>query len=45
MSIWSIIFIIILTFGSTWIVLSCLYAASEADREEDDTDDGEDFKR
>lgn len=41
MSIWAIIFIIILTFGSTWIVLSCLWAASEADRKEEGTNDND----
>lgn len=45
MSIWALILVIILTFGSTWVVLSCLWAAEDrrADREEDDTDDGEDI--
>lgn len=43
MSIWAIILVNILTFGITWVIMSCLYAASEADREEDDTDDGEDI--
>lgn len=45
MKIYVIIAVIALTFLCTWIIVCCLYAASEADREEDDTDDGEDFKR
>lgn len=41
MSIWALLLVIILTFGSTWIVLSCLWAASEADRKEDESDDND----
>lgn len=41
MSIWAIILVIILTFGCTWIVLSCLWAASEADRKEEETNDND----
>lgn len=43
MKIYVIIAVIALTFLCTWIIMCCLYAASEADREEDDTDDGEDI--
>ena len=43
MKVYVIIAVIALTFLCTWIIMCCLYAASEADREEDDTDDGEDI--
>lgn len=38
MKVYVIIAVIALTFLCTWIIMCCLYAASEADREEDDTD-------
>ena len=36
-----IIAVITLTFLCTWIIMCCLWAASEADRKEEDTDDNE----
>lgn len=44
MSIWAIILVNILTFGITWVIMSCLWAASEADRkeEEDERTDNDD---
>lgn len=44
MSFWVFMLVVSLTFGCTWVILSCLWAASEADRKsekEEENDKGE----